>query len=98
MKELSLDHRGYYVTGVVESEFNDGVVEYVTMIPFNLTKEKLTHNAIKRNINDGGLNVKRILYAELKIFDVYGVDYKQFNRKLELECHQCRDAMIGVTI
>ena len=96
MKELSLDFRGYEISGCVDLLLWGDLDASIVMKPFFLTPEQLSAGAIKRNINDGGFGCQRILSATLSVHDVYGENYKQFNRHLELDVQQCNEAMLGI--
>jgi len=97
LKQISLDHRGYEIRGKVLTRARNGTIDTVSMTPVFIHALKLTHNAIKRSINDGGFGCERIEKASVMIYDVYGFapTYKQFNRVIELDFLQCREAFIG---
>jgi hypothetical protein len=97
LKQISLDHRGYEIRGEVLIKAWGGAIGTVSMTPVFIPALKLTHNAIKRSVNDGGFGCERIEQATVMIYDVYGFTpaYKQFNRVIELDFLQCREAFTG---
>lgn len=99
MKALIMGRKRYKISGTIMVEHWNGKEGKVDMIPFFLTSDKLTHNNIKKSVNDGGFSCRRILSATIHIWDVYDVNYLHYNRKLELDQQQCLEAhTTGVTI
>ena len=70
----------------------DGTVAEIQMTSFTLPSDKMTHNNLKRSINDAGLGCSRILSAHIQIYNVYGLDYTQWNRSISLNEKQCQEA------
>jgi len=96
MKNLSLEFKGYEISGAVDMLLHGDVDGSTMMTPFFLTPEQLSVDAIKRNINDGGFGCKRVLSALIKIGRVYGEGYVQHNRSIELDVNQCDKAILGI--
>lgn len=97
LKQIFFDHRGYEIKGKVLIKTHDGTVDTVLMTPVFIPDLKLTHNAIKRSVNDGGFGCERIEQAIVMIYDVYGFapEYKQLNRVIKLDFLQCQEAFTG---
>lgn len=90
MKELILDHRGYTISGVVEVEYWGGTTGWLPMDVSFIPSHELTHNEIKRRVNDGGFGCKNILGAEVTISDTYGDQHVEvINRVVTLNSKQC---------
>ena len=96
IKQLILDHKGFKITGTVMLELWGGDIGEIQMEPFILPLEKLTHNNIKRSINDGGFGCKKIMSARIHIYDIYGAEYTQYNRSISLDQDQCQEAFKGI--
>lgn len=91
-KALSLDHRGFKCSGTVMVRMSDGEIGRAHMNSFFIPSDKLTHTAIKLSINDGKVGAVQILLATVYIYDVYGLNYTKFNRRLLLNEEQCLEA------
>jgi hypothetical protein len=96
MKNLSLDPKGFKITGVVTIELWDGGVGQVQMEPFFLPPDKFTHGNIKRSINDNGYGTKKVLSARINIYRVYGLNYTQWDRSINLSEQQCQEACMSI--
>ena len=97
MKELSLDHRGYTISGVVKVKLWDGNEGWIGMKDTFIPADQLSHNTIKRCVNDGGFGCRSILKAEIDICDTYGALYVQvLNRSMTLNNKQCFDGTRGI--
>lgn len=97
MKELSLDHRGYTISGVVQVKLWGGCTGSLAMKDTFIPADQLSHNAIKHCINDNGFGCESILEAEITIFDTYGVQALQvINRVMTLNSKQCFDGIRGI--
>ena len=96
MKNLSLEFKGYEISGAVDMLLHGDLDGSALMDSFFLTPKQFSADAIKRNINDGGFGCKRILSAIITIGKVYGEDYVQHNRSLELDINQCDKAILGI--
>jgi hypothetical protein len=95
MKQLSLEHRGYEIRGVVTLSLWGGDKGTIDMQPVFISDERLSHTTIKRSINDNGFGCMSIDEAVIEIYDVYGNQeprYKQYNRTIELDNSQCKEA------
>ena len=90
MKELTLDHRGYTISGVVQVKVWGGNEAWFMMKDSFIPGDQLSHNAIKHCINDDGFGCESILKAEIDIFDTYGDLHVQvLNRSITLNSKQC---------
>jgi hypothetical protein len=96
MKNLSLDLKGFKITGVATIELWDGGVGQVQMESFFLPSDKLTHGNIKRSINDNGYGTKKVFSARINIYKVYGLNYTQWDRSINLSEEQCQEACISI--
>lgn len=98
MKALIMGRKKYKITGTAMVEHWNREEGEVKITPFFLTSDKLTHNNIKKSVNDGGFSCRRIISAVVHIYDVYEQDYMHYNRKLVLDEQQCLEAhTTGVT-
>lgn len=97
MKELCLQHKGYFIEGSAEVEYWSGSIGPVGMKPFFIPADKLTPGRIKDGINDGGFGTKSIISARVIIYDSYGErGYLQHNRDLDLNTMQCFKGKRGI--
>lgn len=98
MKQLSLDRRGYEIRGRALLNLWGGGQGEIEMNPVFIPDHKISHTNIKRSINDNGFGCESVESATIEIYDVYGPPphYKQYNRTIELDYLQCREAFKGV--
>lgn len=95
MKALIPSHKGYKFIGVATIELWSGIQEEARMEPFFLPRGMVSHTVIKRSVNSGGHDCKRVMSARVRIYDKYP-GYTQYNRTIVLNEQQCQEACIVV--
>lgn len=99
MKDLALQFKGYKIKGEAHLVLWGGDEGFIEMTPSFIYADKLTHNEIKRAVNDGRFGCQSVKGAVVDIYKCYGrLDnlYEEFDRTIVLNTKQCQDGLKGI--
>lgn len=99
MKELTLQFKGYKIKGEAHLILWGEDKGFIEMKPTFISADKLSHNEIKRAVNDNGFGCEKITSALVDIYKCYGEMhnlYEEFDRTIVLNTKQCQDGLKGI--
>ncbi len=80
MKKVTLNHVGYYISGLSDLTLWGGGNANIEMKPFTVKRLR----EIRTKINDNGFGVQNINGAICDVYDLYEHNYKEYNRTITI--------------